>query len=411
MFRKVLILVGMVCVFWSCNLQAKQIDPNWINGEYWLGSLSADANTWVPWGKKGTVIINGNNWYQEWDDYDGHHSFSDTFTTSVQLDGSLDIEFSSATYNVAWNGNMMVHADATPDANNRLGVDIIARKATNVDVNDWIGRYSFFGHWLRWNERGASVGWGTLDVYADGNAVATWVEQGGNDYNDTVTWTLDDANAIVYVTDRQDVFLCEGGTMFSFGDEPDNEGDFGYNFFVKESNEPITPDDIAGTYVVRFLETSVFGQPFTCGKGTAVLRADGTLKWDAYYSYGEHDVGQITYALGPGNKMTFPGDPYEEEGIISPDRSLIFIAEYADVPPEPEWWNWIGGILLVRTVCNIADLDEDRDVDFVDYVAFGNQWFKTDPSLPANFNHDSRVDWLDLKIFAENWLWEARWLE
>ena len=418
MFRKVLILVGMVCVSWSCNLQAGQIDPNWINGEYWFGSLSADANSWVPWGKQGTVIIDGNNWYQEWDANDGHHSFSDSFTTSVQLDGSLDIEFSSSTYNVAWNGNMMVHADASPDANNHLGVDIIARKATNVDANDWIGSYSFFSHWLGWADRHGGVEWGTLEVFADSN----WTYNSVNEHNEpqfaTGTWEIDDVNAVLLVYGEGEqpdpVFLCAGGTMLYFAPEIDTSGgggDFGYLFFVKETNEPITPDDIAGTYVVRFLETSVFGQPFTCGKGTVIIRSDGTLKWDAYYSYGEHDVGERTYVLGPGNRITFPGDPHEEEGIISADKSLIFVAEYADVPPEPEWWNWIGGLFFVRTVCNIADLDEDRDVDFVDYAAFSNQWFKTDPNLPANFNHDSRVDWLDLKIFAENWLWEARWLE
>ena len=380
-----------------------------LRGEYWFGSLSADANSWIPWGKMGTVIINDNYWDQEWDANDGHHTFSDSFTTSVQLDGSLDIEFSSGTYNVAWNGNMMVHADASPDANNHLGVEIIARKATNVDVNDWIGRYTFFGHWLDSDVREASVGWGTLDVYADGNAVATWAEQDGNDYNATVTWTLDDVNGIIHIPGLPDAFVCEGGIIMSFRATPDAQGDFGYNFFVKKSNEVITPDDIAGTYTVRFLETSVFGQSFTCGKGTAVVNTDGTLSVDAYYSDGEHDVGEMTYVLGPGNMINFPDDPYEEEGIISPDKSLIFIVEYK-VPPEPTEDDWIGGIFCVRTVCNIADLDEDRDVDFADYAAFSNQWFEPDPNLPANFNHDSRVDWLDLKIFAENWLWYGMWL-
>ena len=158
MFRKALTLVGILGIFCAYSVQAKQVDPNF-SGEYWFGSLSADANSWVPWGKVGTVIINGNNWHQEWEDYDGHHSFSGTFTTSVQPDGSININHAWGSYNVAWNGNIMINADTAPDAENHLGFDIIARKAANVDVNDVVGNYSFFAHWSDWYERDASVGW------------------------------------------------------------------------------------------------------------------------------------------------------------------------------------------------------------------------------------------------------------
>ena len=231
--------------------------------------------------------------------------------------------------------------------------------------------------------------------------------QDGREEVKTGAWTLDDVNGIIHIMDFRDFFLCEEGIIFSFTSKPGIKDDFGYHFFVKKSNEPITPDDIAGTYIVRFLETSVFGQPFTCGKGTAIIRADGTFSVDAYYSYGEHDVFDANYAIGPGNKIWFnTGDV--NDGIISPDKGLIFAPEYK-VPAEPEWWNWIGGIFLVRTVCNIADFNVDRRVNFADYAAFGNQWLKAEPGLSANFNRDSQVDWLDLKTFAENWLWNADW--
>lgn len=327
-----------------------------ISGEYWFGSLSADANSWVPWGKQGTVIINGNNWYQEWDEPNGHHSFSGTFTTSVRPDGSVNINHAWGSYNVAWNGNTMIHADTAPDAENRLGFDIIARKATNVDVNDLIGRYSFFGHWLGWYERYASVGWGSLEFLADGNAIATWVEEEGHEKSETVTWILDDVNGIIDVSIEPDAFLCEGGIISSFRSNPDIGGDLGYNFFVKESDEPITPDDIAGKYVVRFLETSVFGQPFTCGKGTATIRPDGTLSIDAYYSDGEHDTFDANYIVGPGNKFQITGNGDVDEGIVSPDLGIIFLPEYR-VPPSPTRDDWIGGIFLVRSIVNASDLN------------------------------------------------------
>ena len=389
-----------------------------LSGEYWFGSLSVDANSWVPWGKQGTVIINSNNWYQEWDDYDGHHSYSGTFTTSVQPDGSININHAWGSYNVAWNGNVMVHADTGPDAENHLGFDVIARKATNVDVNDVIGSYAYFGHWLGWSERYGSVEWGTVELLADGNYIYNGINDDNEPQFETGTWELDDVNATVLLSiigqiEQAELALCAGGILIHFVPIPgplgNGDDETWYDFFVKETNEPITPDDIAGTYTVRFLETSVFGQPFTCGKGTAIIKPDGTLKWDAYYSYGEHDVDEITYTLGPGNKISFPGDPHEEEGIISPDKSLIFIVEYADVLPEPQWWNWIGGIFLVRTTCNVTDLNQDKHVNFADYRIFAEEWLRAEPGLSANFNRDSGVDWLDLKLFAENWLWEASW--
>ena len=78
--------------------------PN-LSGQYWFGSLSVDVDTNEPWGKRGTVIVTGNNWTQVWDDNDGNHTFSATFTTSAQPDGSSDINFPGETYNVAWNGD------------------------------------------------------------------------------------------------------------------------------------------------------------------------------------------------------------------------------------------------------------------------------------------------------------------
>lgn len=327
-----------------------------LNGEYWFGSLTADAHSLVPWSEQGEIIIDGNNWYQEWDDYDGHHSFSSTFTTSVQPDGSININHAWGSYNVAFNGNIMVHADTAPDAENHLGVDIIARKATNVDVNDVIGSYTFFAHWLDWYERAASVGWGTLQINADGNGVATWRYENGDQETITSAWTLDDVNGILHVANFPDYFLCEGGVISSFATKPGTKGYFGYHFFVKESNERIEPNDIAGKYLVRFLETSVFGQPFTCGKGTAIVREDGTFSVDAYYSDGEHEIFEANYIIGPGNKFQIARSGHVEEGIISPDKGLIFAPEL-QVPDEPEWWDWIGGIFLIRTVYSTSDLN------------------------------------------------------
>jgi len=102
-----------------------------------------------------------------------------------------------------------------------------------------------------------------------------------------------------------------------------------------------------------------------------------------------------------------PGrDP--SECIISLDKSLIFLPEY-QVPPDPQPWDWIGGIFNVRTACNIADLNENRGVNLADYVIFAQQWLKTDGNLVGDFDDSGQVDWFDLKIFTNNWLWNADW--
>jgi len=52
---------------------------------------------------------------------------------------------------------------------------------------------------------------------------------------------------------------------------------------------------------------------------------------------------------------------------------LIFIPEY-QVPEQPTIDDWIGGIFLVRTACNIADLDGNNQVDWLDFAIFSENW-------------------------------------
>jgi len=215
----------------------------------------------------------------------------------------VNLNHTWGTYKVAWNGNILLNADTVPDENNRLGMDLIARKATSIDVNDVAGTYSFFGHWLDSEVGDASVGWGSLSMAAYGNGLATWVEQDGEEHNTPFTWELDDVNGVIHIPGMPDAFVCKNDMIISFRATPGPQGDFGYNFFVKDSSDPITPNDIAGTYLVRHFETTVSGQPFTCGKGMAISRADQMASIDSYYSDGEHDVFDIDFTIGPGNRL------------------------------------------------------------------------------------------------------------
>jgi hypothetical protein len=367
----VIVLVAALFAAGSVNL----------SGEYWFGSLSADAGMNVPWGKRGTVTVTGNNWTQVWDDNDGHHTFSSTFTTVVQSDGSVNVNFTWETiYNIAWNGNVMIHADTAPDSNGRMGIDIITRKATNIDINDVIGDHSFFGHYLSTTDRDDSAVWGNIVFDSNGTFVYTHTNNHGITESGTMDWTLDDVNAVINIPGQGGFFLGKGGIGFACQIVPaeGRDGDLGYNFITKKTDQTITPAEMAGTYQVRFLETGPGGVPYTCGRGICLIDANGMMHVDAWYSDCEHDVADGNYTIGPGNKILINAHGHISEGIISSDKGLIFAPEY-DRPNPPNYYDWIGGIFMVRTIG-----DEPNDI--------------------ADLNGDGVVDWLDLEILISHWL-------
>jgi hypothetical protein len=363
-----------------------------LSGEYWFGSLGADVTTHVPWGKRGTVTINGSNWSQEWDDYNGHHTFASAFTTTVQPDGSININFPAETYNVAWNGDVMIHADAVPAGNNRLGIDYIIRKAVNPTANDVIGDHVYFEHRLGWDSRWDEVRW--TDCLIDASNVNIDLQ--------SFPWTLDSVNAMVYVPNGSPGLLCKGDMIFIPEPLPIPD-EVGYNLLIKKTNQNITPADMAGTYQARFLETGPGGVPYTCGSGTGVIDSNGVLSADAYYSDGEHDVFSAACTFGPGNMIYTTGGGNTNEGIISPDKKLIFIPEY-NRPNPPSADDWIGGILLIRVpVIIIADLNGDGVVDLSDLKRIYSDWLQPSPGV-TDFDGDGIVNLADFALLARYWL-------
>ena len=410
-------VVAIVILFSAASFGS----PN-LSGEYWFGSLSVDVDTNAPLGKRGTVSISGNQWDQEWDDYDGHHTFSSAFTTTTQLDGSIDVNFAEETYNVAWNGDVMIHAGSVLGGGGE-GIDIFTRKATNVDVNDVFGDHGFLGHYVG---RGDDTsGWGNLTFDPNGTVVGTWVNDHGDNESGIFTWDFDDVNSVInaYGTAMYDpehvahFFLTDGGigSTYHIAFEEGRDGnDIGYNVIVKKTEQVITMADVAGTYQIRFLETGPGAVPYTCGRGTCVIEAvddvNGIMSWDAYYSNGEHDVLSISCSIGPGNELHFAGE-HEELGIISPDKNLICSVEYSyKNPPTRTEYDWLGGIFLIR-VPNIADLNYDWVVDYFDLVILANQWLQTlgfpSADIAPSPNGNGIVNLEDFAEFANNWHWKA----
>ena len=394
--------------------------PN-LSGQYWFGSLSVDADGSAPWGKRGTVSITGNQWDQEWEDYNGHHTFSSAFTTATQPDGSINVNFPVETfpaeiYNVAWNGDVMIHAGSVLGGGGE-GIDIFTRKATNVDVNDVLGDYSFFGHYL--GRKDDTAVWGNFTFDPNGTFTPTWTNDHGRFESDgLLNWTLDDVNAVIEarVPMGDDLGLAKlflgkgdiGSTYHIVLEEGRDGNDLGYNIFIKKTDQVITMADIAGTYQIRFLETGPGGVPYTCGQGTCVIEAvddtNGILSLDAYFSDGTHDMNRIDCSVGPGNEFHLD-DNSVPDGIISPDKNLIVIPEYRyENPPTRTPDDWIGGIFLIRMPNNIADLNGDGIVDSADMCIMIDHW-GTDNQLcdiaPMPWG-DGVVDVQDLIVLAEH---------
>jgi hypothetical protein len=165
---------------------------------------------------------------------------------------------------------------------------------------------------------------------------------------------VDDSGAIVQDLEHAAFFLGKGGIQFACQVAPEEgrDGDLGYDLFIEKTDQTITIADIAGTYLVRFLQTGPGVVPYTCTEGAYVIEpvddVNGVASVSAYYSDGRQDVRSIDCSVGPGNAFHLDDDGVAD-GIISPDKKLIFLPEYRySDPTAREDSDWLGGIFLVR---------------------------------------------------------------
>jgi hypothetical protein len=201
---------ALACILYSASASTAMPGVD-LSGEYWFCSLSADVNTNVPCGKRGTVVVDGNEWTQEWDDYGGRHTFTLAYTTSCEANGSIHVKLSSGTYNIGCNGDVMLHANITPDANNWISIDIIARKATNLKIDDVVGSYAYFEHRLGWDARSDGTAWGTITLNTDGTGTQFTVDEKGNRESSSFSWTFDDVNEVMQIPGKSPVLFCKNG--------------------------------------------------------------------------------------------------------------------------------------------------------------------------------------------------------
>lgn len=110
--------------------------------------------------------------------------------------------------------------------------------------------------------------------------------------------------------------------------------------------------------------------------------------------------------------MTFPV-------VISPDEKRMLSMEFSPtdfdtftnelriVSNDPQYYKVFYDFEGEGYIWNLCDFDVDYDVDFEDYAILADQWLKSGMGWPADVApvpRDKQVNFLDLMLFAYNWL-------
>ena len=80
--------------------------------------------------------------------------------------------------------------------------------------------------------------------------------------------------------------------------------------------------------------------------------------------------------------------------------------------PHGKWINMgaYGGTpqasMSLSEAGNVADLDNDADVDYADMGLFVDEWLCQEVLLRGDLDRNGFVDFKDLGVFCNNWPWE-----
>jgi hypothetical protein len=64
--------------------------------------------------------------------------------------------------------------------------------------------------------------------------------------------------------------------------------------------------------------------------------------------------------------------------------------------------------MSLSTIGNIADLNNDSNVDIRDFAIFANNWLNEVVLSAENLDRTAFIDLNDLAVFVENWLWQEQ---
>ena len=112
-------------------------------------------------------------------------------------------------------------------------------------------------------------------------------------------------------------------------------------------------------------------------------------RWDAMAGDWTYD-NVTSRGIDAGNPGCDPADEWPFEGNRI-NMGAYGGTDQASIPGH----NW----------ANIADINNDRIVNWGDFGVFAGYWLEEGLCIPADLNRSSTVNWGDFSIFAANWLW------
>ena len=138
---------------------------------------------------------------------------------------------------------------------------------------------------------------------------------------------------------------------------------------------------------------------------------------------GDLELSEVTWS----DEVNFTTDPKAGKFplgttfpvVISPDEQRMLSMEFSPtdfdtftnelriVSNDPQYYKVFYDFKGEGYIWNLCDFDVDYDVDFEDYVILAEQWLKSGMGWPADVApvlRDEQVDFLDLMLFAYNWL-------
>lgn len=113
---------------------------------------------------------------------------------------------------------------------------------------------------------------------------------------------------------------------------------------------------------------------------------------------------QSAYGRWDPNSRSWVSDSNTSPCIDAGDPN----SDWSDEPwPNGKWVNMgaYGGTNRASMNGNMADFDIDGSVKFVDFAEFSNKWFAQEFCI-EDLSNNGVVDFGDLRMFAENWLWQ-----
>ncbi|UCG48089.1 MAG: right-handed parallel beta-helix repeat-containing protein [Phycisphaerales bacterium] len=122
--------------------------------------------------------------------------------------------------------------------------------------------------------------------------------------------------------------------------------------------------------------------------------SDANAPWDANYS--DYVVGD--FHLPPDSPCVNAGDNTSIPAAVTRDldgEQRVF-AERVDLGAD-------------EAVAEIADLNGDGVVDFLDLAVLADEWLKNAAGLRADFSENGRVELSDYTHLARWWKWTAKW--